>query len=74
MPGRDLPTPNRVSAREAYRIALSVLMIFLGGVILYRAAREAPSVSAFLVGFGMLALGVLRLRFVVQYFRRRKHR
>jgi hypothetical protein len=49
-------------------------MIFLGGVILYRAAREAPSVSAFLVGFGMLALGVLRLRSVVQYFRRRKHR
>ena len=62
----------RISRADYYQITISVLMVILGVVILFRSFQGGISGMPLLVGGGFLGLGCYRLRFVVQYFRERR--
>ena len=66
--------PDHVSWSDGYRIALSLLMFLLGGIILYHAVRDVHTVPAFLLGVALVVLGVVRVRAVVHFFRTRYNR
>ena len=62
---------QRYTAVDAYRTVISVLMVFMGIVILARTLPLGLHLQAVLVGLGFLGLGAYRLSFVVSYLRRR---
>jgi uncharacterized membrane protein HdeD (DUF308 family) len=63
---------HKVSRVDYYQIFISVLMVILGVVILFRSFAENINLMPLFVGGGFLALGIYRLSFVVKYFRTRR--
>jgi hypothetical protein len=62
----------KISRADYYQITISVLMVILGMVILFRSLQDGISGMTLLVGGGFLGLGCYRLKFVVAYFRERR--
>ncbi len=62
----------RISRADYYQITVSVLMVILGVVILFRSLQSGISSMTLLVGGGFLGLGCYRLKFVVAYFMERR--
>ena len=62
----------RYTAADAYRTAISMLMVVIGGVILVRTLPSGIQIQACLVGLAFIGLGAYRLSFVAAYFRRRR--
>jgi uncharacterized BrkB/YihY/UPF0761 family membrane protein len=62
----------RISRADYYQITISVLMVILGMVILFRSLQDGISGMTLLVGGGFLGLGCYRLKFVVGYFMERR--
>lgn len=63
---------HKISGKDYYQISISILMVILGVVILFRSLTEDFTIMALLVGGGFLALGCYRLKFVARYLRERK--
>ncbi len=71
---KNYVSPEKLSRLDYYRIAISVLMTILGGIILMRALSSGIyTFLTFLVGGGFLGLGIYRLSFVYKYLKRRKN-
>jgi len=62
----------RISRADYYQITISILMVILGIVILFRSLQGGISGMTLLVGGGFLGLGCYRLKFVIRYFRERR--
>jgi len=67
-----LTPKHEISGRDYYQVITSVLMVILGGIILFRSVSHSAVIMPLLVGGGLLALGVYRLNFVVKHFKERK--
>jgi uncharacterized BrkB/YihY/UPF0761 family membrane protein len=68
-PAESAPAFGRV---DAYRTAISVLMVVVGAVILVRTLPTGLHLQALLVGGAFVGLGMHRLSFVVAYLRGRR--
>ncbi len=69
--------PERLRPLDYYQIGVTILLVLLGGWILLRGALERfLSLPTWMIGGGLLSLGLYRLWYVVSYFwkRRRNHR
>lgn len=62
----------RISRADYYQITISVLMVILGLVILFRSLQGGINTMTLLVGGGFLGLGCYRLKFVISYFKERR--
>ncbi len=65
-------TPKNLTRLDYYQIIISILMTFLGGIILLKALFSGIFILTFLVGGGFLGLGIYRLSFVFKYLKRRR--
>jgi hypothetical protein len=65
-------TDHRISGTDYYQISISVLMVILGTIILFRSLQDGINGMTLLVGGGFLGLGCYRLKFAVKYFRERR--
>jgi hypothetical protein len=64
--------PERLRPLDYYQIGVTILLVLLGGWILLRGALEGfLSLPTWMIGGGLLGLGLYRLRYVVSYFRKR---
>ncbi len=60
--------PQRLSARERYRVLVSLLIIPLGLIIIVRASMVGPQAWTLIVlGLAFVALGIVRLRAYAQH-------
>jgi uncharacterized BrkB/YihY/UPF0761 family membrane protein len=62
----------KITRADYYQITISVLMLILGIVILFRSLQNGISSMVLLVGGGFLGLGCYRLKFVVAYLVERR--
>jgi uncharacterized membrane protein len=69
---REPGAAPRYTAADAYRTVTSVLMVFMGGIILARTLPLGLHAQALLVGLGFIGLGAYRLSFVAAYIRGRR--
>jgi uncharacterized membrane protein HdeD (DUF308 family) len=63
---------KKLTGRDYYQFAVSILMTILGPIILVRTLFSGVFVLSILVGAGFLFLGIYRLNFVYRYLMRRK--
>ena len=60
--------PQRLLARERYRVLVSLLIIPLGLIIIVRASMVGPQAWTLIVlGLAFVALGIVRLRAYAQH-------
>jgi len=69
----SMNSPKNLTRLDYYQIITSILMTFLGGVILIRTLLSGIFILPLLVGGGLLGLGIYRLSFVFKYLKRRKN-
>lgn len=69
----SMNSPKNLTRLDYYQIITSILMTFLGGIILLKALFSGIFILTFLVGGGFLGLGIYRLSFVYRYLKRRKN-
>jgi small-conductance mechanosensitive channel len=62
----------KITRADYYQITISVLMVILGIVILFRSFEGGIGAMTLLVGGGFLGLGCYRLKFVLAYFMERR--
>jgi hypothetical protein len=65
-------TTKNLTRLDYYQIIISILMTFLGGIILLKALFSGIFILTFLVGGGFLGLGIYRLSYVYKYLKRRR--
>lgn len=64
--------PERLRPLDYYQIGVTILLVLLGGWILLRGALGGfPSLPTWMIGGGLLSLGLYRLWYVIRYFRKR---
>jgi len=68
----SMNSPKNLTRLDYYQIITSILMTFLGGLILFRALFSGIFILTLLVGGGLLGLGIYRLSFIYKYLKRRK--
>ena len=68
----SLNSSKNLTRLDYYQIITSILMTFLGGLILFRALFSGIFILTLLVGGGLLGLGIYRLSFIYKYLKRRK--
>jgi hypothetical protein len=72
MKNLTLNSTGNLTRMDYYQIITSVMMTIIGGIILLRTFLSGIFVASFLVGGGLLGLGIYRLSFVYRYFRNSK--
>lgn len=65
-------SPKNLTRLDYYQIITSILMTFLGGIILLKALFSGIFILTFLVGGGFLGLGIYRLSFIYRFLKGRK--
>jgi hypothetical protein len=63
---------KKLTRLDYYQTLTSMLMIISGGIILLRTVFSGIFILSFLVGGGLLGLGIYRLSFVYKYLKERK--
>jgi hypothetical protein len=66
-------SPKNLTRLDYYQIITSILMTFLGGIILLKALFSGIFILTFLVGGGFLGLGIYRLSFIYRFLKGRKN-
>lgn len=57
---------------DYYQIFISIMMVILGGIILFRCFQIGVNFLSLLVGAGFLFLGIYRIKFIINFFKKRK--
>jgi uncharacterized membrane protein HdeD (DUF308 family) len=60
---RKLPPPNQFTIKDGIQILFGLLMIPLGGIILYNTFVRGAAIPAVLIGGAFIAFGVYRVTF-----------
>ncbi|MCJ7459536.1 MAG: hypothetical protein MUP17_11145 [candidate division Zixibacteria bacterium] len=68
----SMNSPKNLTRLDYYQIITSILMTFLGGIILLKALFSGIFILTFLVGGGFLGLGIYRLSFIYRFLKGRK--
>ena len=63
--------PRRLSALDYYKILVSVLMVGLGILILYRSVLRGLNIMPVIVGLSFIGFGAYRIKFIINYFKQR---
>jgi len=69
----SMNSPKNLTRLDYYQIITSILMTFLGGIILLKALFSGIFILTFLVGGGFLGLGIYRLSFIYRFLKGRKN-
>lgn len=64
---------ERLRPMDYYQIIVSILLVLLGGWILARNLFQTPTlIMGWILGGSLLAFGIYRLKFVIDYFRKKR--
>lgn len=60
---------NKINFLDYYRIILTILMIVLGFIILYRSYLISAPFIAYIVGLSFILFGIYRTKSIIRFFK-----